>query len=117
MFISLETRHLVLGLNSFFFFFLVLVGWPSFFFSRNKVEKSWPPTSLIVLASAAGLREPRSSGLSVEMHKEKSREYSGKLYFVFIYTIYIIMNYELLATWHGSYHQPTPNPSREQLQI
>jgi hypothetical protein len=88
-----------------------------FFFSRNKVEKSWPPTSLIVLASAAGLREPRSSGLSVEMHKEKSREYSGKLYFVFIYTIYIIMNYELLATWHGSYHQPTPNPSREQLQI
>ena len=55
MFISLETRHLFgVRLETVFILFIscFLVVWPGLFFVQNKVEKSLPPTSLIVLANA-----------------------------------------------------------------
>jgi hypothetical protein len=55
MFISLETRHLVWDSNNLFFIFHFSVGLLSFFFLRNNLKKSWPPTSLIVLTNAVGL--------------------------------------------------------------
>jgi len=52
---AIKTRHLVWDSKCFLFFFHFLVGRLGFYFHETIIEKSRPPTSLIVLFNAAGL--------------------------------------------------------------
>jgi len=55
MFISLETRHLVLGLELIIFHFSFFCWLAWFIFFTKHCQKKLTPSSLIVLLNAAGL--------------------------------------------------------------
>jgi len=55
MFIPLYKLAMWRGTQLLFFYFYFFVGLASFLSTHNNLKKKWTPTSLIVLANAAGL--------------------------------------------------------------